>query len=423
MTPLEYLFSLEFHGIKLGLENIARLLGAANDPQARYPTIHVGGTNGKGSTVAILDAIFRAAGYRVGRFTSPHLCNVSERFLVNGAPIPADELDRLIEKYRGLASVLENPPTFFEINTAIAFSHFLESGIDVALIEVGLGGRFDSTNVITPLVSVITNISLEHTQYLGSTLEAIAFEKAGIVKPNVPLVLGEPQPGPQRVILDRARELAAPARLLGREFHVKRQGPALEQRIDYSGPVFSLREAPLALAGAHQADNAALAVAAVECILPHFPRIGKDTLRAGLAAASWPCRLERVLDSPPVYIDVAHNPAGMKALVASLPGPCAVVLAIASDKDASAMIQTLAPFAAPLILAKFTGGRALAVEELRKAAGGLPCLSAPDLGAAIELGLEHASPSRPLLITGSLFTAGEARTYLVERHGARPMRF
>ena len=204
MSPRDYLASLEFHGIKLGLENIQLLLRAAGNPQHAYPTLHVAGTNGKGSVVAFLASILRAAGYRVGRFTSPHLIDVTERFLVDDVPISNAALEENIEYFRTLSDGLPNPPTYFELCTAIAFRVFEQQKVDVAIIEVGMGGRYDSTNVVAPLVSVITNIAFDHQKYLGDTLAAIAAEKAGIIKPGVPVVTGERWPEAFDVIAERA---------------------------------------------------------------------------------------------------------------------------------------------------------------------------------------------------------------------------
>jgi dihydrofolate synthase/folylpolyglutamate synthase len=423
LTPIEYLFSLELHGIKLGLDNIRSLLNESGNPQKSYPTIHVAGSNGKGSVVALLDAIFRAAGYRTGRFTSPHLIDLRERFLVTGALIAPEDLDEHIEYYRKLAEKTGLLPTFFELNTAIAFRHFEANRVDVALIEVGLGGRFDSTNVIDPVATAITNIALEHTAFLGDTLEAIAFEKAGIIKPGRPVVIGETVEAPLSVIRDRAESLAAPAQVLGRDFTYALTGDPWEQAVSYEGSLFTLKDSPLALNGQVQGKNAAVALAVSERCVTDFPRVTQSAAIEGLANVAWPCRLERVLENPPVIIDVAHNRAGMLELAQSLEGPCAVVLAVASDKEASGMIDALRDLAAPLILTSFSGKRSLGVDALGRAAHGVPYEQAATLPEAIRLGLKRASATRPLLITGSLFAAGEAREFLIREHNALPLRF
>jgi dihydrofolate synthase/folylpolyglutamate synthase len=424
LNPVEYLYSLELHGIKLGLENIRRLMDGAGHPEAQYTTVHVGGTNGKGSVVALLDAMLRAAGFRTGRFTSPHLISVRERFLVNRELIPAGDLDRHIEFFRDVAAREGIIPTFFELCTAIGFRHFAERRVDVGLIEVGMGGRFDSTNIIHPEAAVITNISLEHTKYLGDTLEKIAFEKAGIIKAGVPLILGESQDGPANVIFRRARELGAPVRQIGRDFKFSIEGSPQPQRFSYSGGGLELDRVPLGLAGPYQRFNAALAVTAALELRPACPALDAQAIEAGLAAARWPCRLERVLRSPEVIIDVAHNAAGAQELARALPGPCIIVLAVSSDKDVTSMIAALAPRAHRLILTQFDGPRALPVAALGERAHALVREEFDSLPRALERGIAEATDTGlPLIITGSLFTAGQARRILIDEYGAAPIEF
>jgi len=422
LDPREYLFSLERFGIKLGLDNITHLLEAAGNPHEQFPCVHVAGTNGKGSVIALLDAMLRAAGYRTGRYTSPHLISLHERLLHNAHPIEDLELDEQLAHFLPIAMAMDPPPTFFEFITSAAFRWFSQRRVDLALIEVGLGGRFDSTNVIIPELSVITNIDLEHTRYLGETLSEIAFEKAGIIKQGIPVVVGETRPEPRDVILARAAYLASPVSLRGRDFESALHGGPFTHHIDYSGPRLIIERAPLGLPGTYQADNAAVAVAAAEALGERFPRLDRDAVARGLAEARWPCRLERVLDSPPVIIDVAHNEAGARQLAAQLQA-CILVMGVSADKDASRMIDAVAPIARDLILTQFTGPRALPVEQLCAAAGSHPHRRADRLADAIDLGIGQASSSAPLLITGSVFTAGEARALLVREYGAPPLAF
>ena len=422
-SSLDYLYGLELHGIKLGLENISLLLERAGNPQNSYPTVHVGGTNGKGSVVALLDAMLRAAGYRTGRFTSPHLCHIHERFLVDGDAITSDSLDRQIDCFRLIAEEIHRTPTFFELNTAIAFRYFEERNVDIALIEVGLGGRFDSTNVITPEVAAITNIALEHTQYLGDTLEAIAFEKAGIIKESVPTVVGERAAGPLDVIIERASALDSPVDLLNREFRIESEGSPSQQTVSYTSETLKLGPVPLSLPGAFQVDNAALAIAVASRLSDRFPALDAGAITQGLAHAKWPCRLEHVLQDPPVIVDVAHNPAGAAQLAAALNSQCVLVLAVSSDKNAGAILDMLAPRADTLILTQFTGHRALPVEALCEKAGEQSYQRRDSLGEAIALGMTLADANRPLVIAGSLFAAGEARMILSDQFGAPPFQF
>lgn len=434
MTPRDYLAGLEFHGIKLGLENIRYLAHASGDPQLRYPTVHVAGTNGKGSVVAFTASVLRAAGYKTGRFISPHLLDVSERFLIDGDPIPHGDLDHHIEFFRGAARGLSNPPTYFELCTAIAFRHFAENHVDIALIEVGMGGRFDSTNIIQPHACAITNIALDHQKYLGDTLAAIAFEKAGIIKPGVPVVVGERDPAPFDVIQTVARERNAPLIVSGRDFTYRVEAPKasthldtsvasnpLHPRITYHGRKFNLTDAPLGLAGVHQVENAALALALIETLPAPFS-VSDGAALQGLRTARWPCRLERVLDDPPVYLDSAHNPAGIQRLVESMP-PCNVVFAASLDKDVPSMLGTLARIAQRIIFTQFDGPRAMPIAQLQSAAGNLSHTTCASLHDAIRLGMESASRECPLLIAGSIFAAAQARDVLVKSFGVSPIQF
>ncbi len=424
MTPVDYLYSLELHGIKLGLENIRHLLSEGGDPHRAYPTVHVGGTNGKGSVVAMLDAMLRAAGYRTGRFTSPHLCSVRERFLIEGRRIHAEALDGHIEFFRAIAGRRGLRPTFFELGTAIAFRHFAEESVHVALIEVGMGGRFDSTNVIAPEAIGIANIALEHTKYLGDTLEAIAFEKAGILKQGVPAVTGETAAGPLGVIAARAKEVGCPLSVLDQDYRYTLERSPTASLFTYTSKDVALQECPLALPGEYQGMNAAIAVRMAEYLRVPFPRLTEACIVKGLGEAKWPCRLETVLESPKVIIDVAHNAAGAKELARALDVPGVLVLAIANDKDAGRIIEILSPKATTLILTSFAGARALSVADLCSRAGSAPHERCETLDEAVDLGMQFAQEQGvPLVIAGSMFTAGEARTILVERYGAPPLEF
>lgn len=437
MTPRGYLASLEFHGIKLGLDNIRYLMDVAGNPQRSYPTVHVAGTNGKGSVVAFVAFILQSAGYRVGRFTSPHLLDVSERFLIDGEPIAGPDLDRHIGFFRQISRSLADPPTYFEACTAIALRHFAEGEVDVAVIEVGMGGRFDSTNIIEPDVCAITNIALDHQKYLGDTIEAIAFEKAGIIKRGVPVVVGERTPAPFDVIESVAHERDAPLLLKGTDFTYTSNVPArpaeraaaahstdhndLYPSMSFCGQRFKFSDTRLGLAGLHQVENAAIAVALTETLHHRLP-VDQDAVIRGLQDARWPCRIERVLDDPPVYIDVAHNPAGIRRLVESMP-PCVVVFAASSDKDAGEMLRAMSPITRELILTRYDGPRAAPLEQLSEAAGEIPHDTCECLADAIVAGMRIAANDSPLLVVGSIFAAGQARRILMRDYSAPPPRF
>ena len=425
MTARAYLFHLEQHGIKLGLENIRRLLEAAgfSDRKDAFLTVHLAGTNGKGSVAAMVDAIAQCAGYRVGRFTSPHLIDVNERFLINGIPISDDALEEEILFFKIIAETMTPPPTFFEMTTAIAMRWFAQNAVDLGVIEVGMGGRLDSTNVIHPAVSAITTIGLDHTQYLGTSLEQIAFEKAGILKPGIPLVLTERHAPAQEVILRQAEMVGAPVNLLGRDFTYMVDGLPFSQRFTYKSATLQFGPAPLALAGRHQGLNAASAVTVADHLRSVLPKISEAAIALGLQRVHWPCRLEKVLDTPPVIIDVAHNPAGAVVLADAMRSAykqCVVLLAVSSDKDAAGIMAQLAPLTSTFVLSAFKGPRAMSltalVEALETVSPGHAHIAVPDLQDALVQGLALASSDTPLLITGSIFTAGEARNYLLRDH-------
>ncbi|MBI3121827.1 MAG: bifunctional folylpolyglutamate synthase/dihydrofolate synthase, partial [candidate division NC10 bacterium] len=288
----EFLFSLRRFGWRLGLETVRRLLELLDNPQQAVPSAHIGGTNGKGSTAAMLSAIFQAAGYRTGLYTSPHLLNFTERIRINGAPIPEREVTRLTARLKALCAghfahpAIPNPPsdrlphpTFFELTTAMAFQHFARQAVEAAVIEVGLGGRFDATNVIAPRVAVVTNVSLEHQEYLGRTLAEIGREKAGILKPGVPIITASLDAG-QEVIRRTAAERGAPLVQVQEAyaFSVRESGLA-GQLLDLTGPSRRYEALWIPLAGRHQAENAVAAIAAAEVLEAQGFRLGEAAIR------------------------------------------------------------------------------------------------------------------------------------------------
>lgn len=418
----DWLNDLALHGIKLGLDNIGALLKFAGNPELRYPTVHVGGTNGKGSVVAMLDAMLRAAGYRTGRFTSPHLITLNERFLLDGRPVSDGQLDQQLDYFRRATRDLGQTPTFFELNTAVAFRLFDEACVDVALVEVGMGGRFDSTNLIQPEAVCITNIDLEHTAYLGDTIEKIAFEKAGIIKPGVPVVFGEDRSAALGVIEAKAAETGSPLVVFGRDYTYAIAGHPWEQRLNFYCGDIRLENIALALAGRYQGANAAAALATAIQLQQRFPRLDRRAMVAGLSNARWPCRMHQVIGYPPIIIDVAHNVAGATRLAETLERAI-VVLAVANDKDARGMINALAPITEQLLLTQFDGERGLKATALREMTEAKNIRVCESLEEAIELGMASAQAGLPLLITGSIFTAGQAYAYLMKHHGAPALRF
>ena len=417
----DYLHNLQRFGVKLGLQNVGAVLSACGDPQRRFPSVHVAGTNGKGSVCAMLASILRADGRRVGLYTSPHLADVRERIRIGGRIISEADFDGLLGRVRRtidrlLASGrLEAHPTYFEVLTILAFLHFAERQVDVAVIEVGMGGRFDATNIIAPLVSVITSISLDHREYLGSSLAEIAFEKAGIIKPGVPVVSGVEGRAAGAVIRRRARELDSPlVSAFGRDgtLFAARTAAGFRFRYDFCGEPFSFR---LKLPGAHQGENAAVAIAAARTLGCVERPIDSRTILSGLAAADWPGRLEAVGRRPLVLLDGAHNEDGARALASYVRdfvrGPLVLVFAMLKDKAVARSAEVLFPRPETIILTSIPSPRAALPEEILKAAPRFRSKIAiePDLRSAIARARALAGPRGSVLIAGSLYLVGEVK--------------
>ena len=333
------------HGVKWGLERTRVLLAALGEPQRRFASIHVGGTNGKGSVAAMCASALREAGLRTGLYTSPHLCDFGERIQIDGRPVDRETLARVAARLH--AAVDRVGPTFFEATTALAFGVFADREVDAAVVEVGLGGRLDATNVIVPDVTCITNVSLDHADYLGSTVEDIAREKAGIIKPGVPLHTSEANRPVRRLLRERAERVGAPFLEVDphRDVrHVELSGTRTSLRV--TSDAWGELELSVPLAGEHQATNAALAARVLES-LPAGMRPARREVVRGLAGVSWPGRVQRVSRAGVTWIfDVAHNVAGMEALVAALrslrpPRPMVVLAGILGDKDWGGMLPGL----------------------------------------------------------------------------------
>lgn len=418
----DYLDSLILHGIKLGLHNIKELMTVVGNPQLSYPVVHVAGTNGKGSVLTFLNAMLRQAGYKTGRFTSPHLIEVNERFLINDVPISDEELFEHLDALRSAAKNASLTPTYFEMNTAIAFRSFAKNQVDIALVEVGMGGRFDATNIVEPDVCAITTIDYDHTQYLGETLEQIAFEKAGILKKDMPAVTGPIPESPMSIIEAQARRINTPVYHWGEEYQVSAGGDVLRPLITYHGQAYELEAVPLGVSGLHQVDNAGIAITLAGLLKENFTKLDQASIIKGLQLARWPGRFEQVLDDPPVIMDVAHNPAGCRTIADAM-SDCVTIFSVSADKDVTQMLEILAPISNPLILTKYSGARALSIPQLTVLAKNYPHEILPTLEASIEQGLLLASMHRPLLITGSIYAVGEARRILTEKYKARPLVF
>jgi len=422
---VKYLYGLQSHGIKPGLTRTRTLLGALGAPHGSFQAIHVGGTNGKGSTAAMLASMLAGRGRRVGLYTSPHLIDFTERIQVNGRPIPHDRVWALTEQVRQASEAcLPEHPTFFEAVTVMAFAYFAESAVDCAVIEVGLGGRFDATNVLAPLVSVVTTIGLEHQEYLGTTLEAIAFEKAGIIKPGTPVVAGRLSPGPLSVIRHAAADREASCAVLGEDFNIRGEDP---ERFSYEGMRRRYDGLSCPLPGRHQLDNAACALAALELAEMRGVVAGEEAVREGLRAVRWPGRLELVSRRPNVWLDGAHNPQAAEALAAYLTtlsarrgclpqGRVILILGMMRDKDRRGVLAPLAavPGVSHLVLTRAAHPRAADPQELaRDGAGlGIPLVVQPTVGEAFAYARRLAGPDDTICVTGSLLVVGEAKAAL-----------
>jgi len=412
-SSVAYLYSLQKHGIKLGLETMTALVSRLGMPQARYQTLHIAGTNGKGSTAAMAAAILEAAGYRVGLYTSPHLVEFRERIRVNGEMIAEVDVARLTEQVKGLCEP-DLSPTFFECTTAMALQYFAEAQVDIVVLEVGLGGRFDATNVVLPLACAITTIALDHQEYLGTTLVSVAFEKAGIIKPHVPVVVGRVPGEACRTIERVALDHAAPLRQLGRDFHTI--GNA-QEHFSISGLALRCDDLHCALQGAHQLDNAACAVALIEAAGFGDGALTESVVREGLRRVRWEGRLEIIDRRPMTILDGAHNPAAAAALAQYLhtfrlshPGSRIIlVLGMMRDKDHRRFVEPLKDLVDEVMLTEANLPRSATVQELQAAIGDgwLHVHKNAVLRDALGRARQLAGADDLICVTGSLMLIGD----------------
>ena len=401
---IQFLHQLGWFGAKLGLENARRLAALAGDPQDRLRFIHVAGTNGKGSTCAMLESIYRAAGLRVGLYTSPHLVALGERIQVNRCMISDTEIARLVTEVQPWLKDFspDTHPTFFEIVTLMALRHFAEQKCDLVIWETGLGGRLDATNIVTPLASVITNVQLDHEKWLGHTLSEIAREKAGIIKPAVPVLTAAEGAEVRAIIRGTVDFLKAPLTVV--------------DRADADLPPLHTLELPLL--GEHQRLNAALAVATVRTLGGVLP-VADATLRAGLATVSWPGRFQVVHPGAgrTIVLDGAHNPAGAETLRAGLrkyfPNQRPVlVLATMKDKDWASMCHILAPLAGRIYLTPVTSERTALPEPMVPVCRAANPIAEISVCASLAEALQRGATAPLLVLTGSLYFLGEAMELL-----------
>jgi dihydrofolate synthase/folylpolyglutamate synthase len=414
----DWLSSLETVGIKLGLAQISALLNALDHPQRAFRSLTIAGTNGKGSVAAMVERGLRAAGERTGRYTSPHLIAVEERVAIDGHAITAARFDDCANRVRLAAQALPAPPSYFEATTALALLAFRDAGVTTAVLEVGLGGRLDATNVVDAPIAVITAIALDHQEYLGDTLEAIATEKAGIIKPGARVIVGRNTDA----VVGTVRGVAAAA---SAAVTAAPDGVAVNAEVDARGAWLTLRtptrdygRVRLGLAGRHQIDNAVTAVCTLEtCAAAGWIDDSPESVRTALADVEWPARLEWCRDhTTDVLIDGAHNPAGAAAVTSFLqemvPGPVPIVIGVMRDKHAAGIVEALAPVASVFVATSATSPRALPADQLAALCGAvadvrvLTCANPRSaLDAASGLGA-------PVVVAGSLYLAGEARAGL-----------
>ncbi len=415
---IEYLYGLQKHGMKFGLDNIRKLMSAFDNPQDSFRSVHIAGTNGKGSTSAMIASILKTAGLKTGLFSSPHLVSFTERIRVDGGEIAESDVISLAEEVRTMAEKAENfSPTFFEVVTTMAFLHFRKLGVEWAVIETGLGGRLDATNVIIPEVSVITRIGLDHCEFLGRTLGEIASEKTGIIKTGVP-VISAPQEAEAIVIIEEAaRERGAPLFEYGKSFMAE----AISEYLD--GISFNYRgerryeDLSVFLAGRYQADNASMAIKAAEILMAKYSWMKCDVVK-GLSTVRWPGRLEIINDDPPVLIDGAHNPQAALALSEFLKlvalkryKRIILVAGVMGDKDVAGILDPLMPLAAKILFTAPAYGRSALPERLaaHAAAKGYESIIVPHVSDAVKKAEGICLPGDLIVITGSFYTIGEAK--------------
>lgn len=413
---LAYLKGREKYGIKFGLENIGRLAEVLGRPERRYRSLLVAGTNGKGSTVALLDSILQASGRRTGRYTSPHLQFLEERIHVDGRPVSAEEMASSITRVAEAAEAIwrDDPgtsaPTFFEAVTAAAFVLFAERGVDVAVLEVGMGGRYDATNIVPAEVSVIAPIGFEHERFLGSTIAAIASEKAAIIKEGRPVVVGRLLPDAIQVVRREAE--TRHAQMIEALDGIVRDAEPNERgyRVRLKTPERDYGTLELPLSGEHQLDNLALAVRAVEVFSPEIP---VEAVARGVATTLWPGRLQRIEGRPSLLLDAAHNVMATEALARYLeahPRPQRVLLfGVMKDKRVREMLDRLLPLASHFIATRPEMSRARGPEQLARWAAerGVPAESHRSATRALARAREVAGPDGEILVAGSIFLLGE----------------
>lgn len=412
---LRYLYSLEKLGSVFGLDNISRLLGSLGDPHRSFRSVHIAGTNGKGSVATMIACILKAAGYRVGKYTSPHLVSFTERITVNEEEVTEEEVALLAGHMRKRADreCPGCPYTFFDFTTAMAFEYFRRKKVDIAVVETGLGGRLDSTNVIEPLASVITNVAFDHMKELGGTLTQIAGEKAGIIKKGVPVITGARRRALE-VIEKAAGENGSTVYALGRDFSFRKSG---EKKLSYRGPARVLKDIAINLNGDHQLSNAALSLAAIDTVARLGYSVADDHIRQGLSSVVWQGRLEMVREKPLVILDGAHNASGVRALRRFIRTNYrdrrkVMVFGVMRDKQYRKMLESMNDCVDLAILTRPRIDRALDAAVMKNVARN--SIVTTDTKSALREARQIAGERGLILVTGSFYTIGEAKQAINE---------
>lgn len=423
-----FLKNLTKFGYNFGLDRITRLLELLDNPHQNLKVIHVGGTNGKGSTCTMVSSMLQLAGYRVGMFISPHLHSYTERMRIDGKDIPRETIARLLTRMRPLLEKMVQEgyehPTEFEVNTALALQYFFEEKVDFAILEVGLGGAIDSTNVVNPLVAVITNVGMDHMEYLGNTLEEITRIKGGIIKPGSLVVTASSLPWVLQVLEDISRQQKARLIKVGEEIRPTLLTSSLQGiTFDVQGPGWHYNKLAVPLIGEHQVQNGATAVTVIECLKEQGYSIPEEAVRQGLGQVVWPARLEVLAENPIVLVDIAHNVDGAVTLRQSLEKifhyrRLILVVGMLADKERKKFMDILAPLANILIITKPNSPRAEGWEELATMAGNHVARIEvyENSQEAVRRGLELAQKEDLLCITGSLYLVADAREMLLKNN-------
>ena len=418
---LNRIYNLRGGVIDLRLDRMDQALSLFDHPEKKFPSFHIAGTNGKGSTAAILHSILSQAGYRVALYTSPHLVSFTERIRIGDEEIAPNEVVALADEIWGRTTAGKVSLTFFEFVTVMGFVYFARHRIDVAVIEVGLGGRLDATNLVKPLVSLISTISKDHEAYLGSDLLSIAREKGGIIKEGVPVVCGALPSEVAALLKNIADEHNAPAYFFGRDFTFSLKNRDL---FDYTGVKWRLNSVDVALRGTHQKRNAALALSALEIVAQDFP-VNEAALREGLKTVRWPGRFEIIQDRPTVILDGAHNGEGVKALVEEIENfrkqrKVKLLFASMEDKDWHLMLESFSEVADEIVLTRVNMERCADPHRLAAQLGGkITNLVIEDSRSALEYVLDRAEYNDIILVAGSLYLLGEIRPILQEIAAAK----